>query len=455
MGKIIAQNKTSQTAQNTNLTDLTNGLLGQFVNEPDIQAIVGSGYAGVLNAIGSSAAGFLQSLAAQAVNRIVYRDNPQLNQNLSSVNLQASIEEVLRQMKAQGASVLAMTIGATPATPRQGSSFDATMNGNGVVNASVIRPFDGKVLENAYAENLTFMCLADSYAGSAVAGNEVFQVRGTGATSSVFNYDWPLGSNGNISISVIDGNTDNGAGNLLTNSGFNTWSAGALSKWTVINGGSQLTQESALSYDGASALKITGDGTTNIGLKQQFDSATGTTGTLSQTTQYSVNVFARRDGTAAGSGVLAVDLIDQNSNVVKDEAGNNNSFTIDLTALTVGYQNFVGSFRTPYIMPSTLSLRARISTALTSGRAVYLDKLSMGRMSQVYRHGPFVAAHAGSVPFRVGDWATCAITNSRGAGGTLNTFQCLAFRLFPLFVQNEYLLNSSSSPSLSDGLITA
>ncbi len=447
LGKVISTSRACQLAQYINFVNETVGITGQYNSEPDIQAFTGSSYITTINSIGSNTGGLMQSMAALTLNRMIFRDTPQLNQNLTSSNLDASLRVLIREMEDQVVSVLAMTITTVTAT------FTPNMTGNGVCTVSAKRPFDGKTLENSFTENLTFTCTADSYEDGATAGNESFSVNGVGNTDT-FAFDWPLGSNASIGINMIDGNEDNSSGNLLTNSGFTNWTTGALDNWVVISGGSQFTQEVSLSYDGGSALAITGNGTTAISIKQEFDNSTaGTSGVLSGITQYSVNVFMRRDGTTPGAGVLTIALIDENDNVTVDEASTPNSFTVDLTALTVNYLPYNGFFRTPYIMPETLSIRMSITTALTSGRTVYLDKMSVGLMSQMYVSGPYVAGHSGSVPFRNGDYTTSQVTNSRGAAGTLDTWQTVMALLFPEMINQELLLPSSAFPNISDTLI--
>src|SRR5437867_1559444 len=113
---------------------------------------------------------------------MVFRDNPRLAQNLQSLQLTASIQEVIRQMKVAGASVLAMTVTGTPIVVGSPGPHFAGI-GNGILNVSTKRSFDGLTLENAFAENLTFVCNADSYLSGRQAGNESFRVTGAGNQS--------------------------------------------------------------------------------------------------------------------------------------------------------------------------------------------------------------------------------------------------------------------------------
>src|SRR5207245_535316 len=122
--------------------------------------------------------------AAQAiVNRLVDRDNRQINQNLQNQVILTSLQELIRQMKISGDTVLNMSISATPSFPVNGGwgnpEFPNNLgNGNGILVTSVKRPFDGLVLENSFAENLLFTCTGDTYTGGSSAGNESFVATG-------------------------------------------------------------------------------------------------------------------------------------------------------------------------------------------------------------------------------------------------------------------------------------
>lgn len=449
LGNLLQEMDAYQAAQLFNITDTTFGAVAQYNGESDIQALLGGAYIGQLNGVGMVGT-MSRAVAGATVNRMVFRDNPQIAQNLVSLNVLTSLKEVIRQMGIAGATVLAQTITAT------GSSFTGV--GNGVIRTSVRRPLDGLVLENAFAENLLFTCSSDSYSGGVFQGNERFLVTGTGQQNNPYAFDWPLGSGAQTGVSAIDGLQDNSSGNLLTNSGFDSWQSNVPNNWslTVGTAGVNISQETAIVYDppNGSSLTITGDaGGTLTSLQQQFGESSGTLGTLNPFTQYAVNMFLRRDGIAAAAGVLTVELVDENGVVILDEGANPNSFTIALTGLTTVFTAYGGSFRMPAIVPDEVYLRMRLSTALTNNRNVYLDKISMGQMTQVYVSGPFVSVHAGATPFVVNDYATVAVTNSRGAAGTLSTFQTLFARLFSDMIGSELLLPSSNVPSISDSLI--
>ena len=446
LGKLAALIKNVNSYQATQLASLTNtttGVVAQYNGESDIQALIGAAYIAQLSGP-ESVCSLAQQVAQSTVNRMVFRDLAQYNQNLQQYNIVQSISEVIRQMKLAGATILNMTLGSSV------NPFIGT--GNGVLNVSTKRPLDGLVLENAFAETLTFTCTQDSYTGAATPFNEQFAVTGQGAEPDLFAFDWPLGSNCSIPFSAIDGDTSNGAGNLLTNSGFASWTNGLPNNFAV-SGGSILSQETGQVFGGNSALKLTGDGATTVTLQQQFNASSGTLGRLSPQQQLSFAIWLRTGPSAPGTGSLTVSLVDQNGTVLKDNAAALNTATFGLTGLTQVYTPFTVVFRTPTILPASAFLQAQF-TPVTNTVPIYADKMSVGLMSQCYTSGPFVALHSGSVPFVLADYANASITNSRGAGGTLNTWQTALFRLLaPYIVANEFLFPSSSVPSVPDTLI--
>ncbi len=445
LGLLVKASDAFQDTQVSNMTDVVSGVVAQFNAESDIQAQMGSQYIGLANGPGASFGAAASTIAELTANRVVFRDNPRIAQNLQQLALTTSLQEITRQMVAAGASILAMTIGASP------SGFTGT--GNGTLNASTKRALDGRVQENAFAESVLVTCSQDSYTGGATQGNESFRITGSGSQDSYFAFDWPLGSNAEAAASAIDGDADNASGNILTNSGFASWTGGAPDDFTINTGAGLISQETVLVYSGASAMKITGDGSTLVSFQQEFGADTG--GALAPLTQYSLAIFMRRDGVAPAAGTILAQLIDADTDaVIADAAAVSNSSSVDLTALTTSYLPQKVAFRTPAILPERTALRLVMGVALTTGRAVYLAKMGLGEMTQHYVAGCSYAIHSGSVPFVLGDFATAAVSNSRGAAGVLATWQTLLARLFPTDAyQNGLLFPSSNAPTISDALI--
>lgn len=449
LGRLIAFMDSYQSNQNTTIITANTGVLAQLNSEPDIQAIMGASYIGLLNSAGSIG-GACQATAAATLNRMIYRDHPLPNQTLQNGSNLANLQELIRQMKVAGASVQSQNIVITDAT------FYGI--GKGVVAYTIKRPSDGLELQNAFSEDLTYTCIRDSYSGGAQAGNEGFSVVGKGIESNPFAFDWPEGSNAAASLNAINGAADTSQGNLLTNSGFDSFDGNTPDNWEIEVGaaGTQVFKETGLVLGTGSAVRILGDGSTLTSIKQGFNSSDGTTSILLPQRQYAVNVFIRGDGVSPAAGVLTVELVDENGTVVQDANGVANSFSTVLPGkLTTIYTGYSAAFRTPIIMPTQTYLRIRLSTALTNSRSLYLDRVGFGFMTQTYTSGPYVAVFSSYPPFVLNDYAIQSVTNNRASDASLSTWQTLFTRLFPNdIINNELLLPSSSTPTISDDLIT-
>jgi len=107
-------------------------------------------------------------------------------------------------------------------------------------------------------------------------------------------------------------------------------------------------------------------------------------------------------------------------------------------------------FRTPTVMPDSIYLRIRISTAVSAGTSVFLDDVCMVEMTQLYTGGPSVAMFTGRTLWGVDDTGVLTITNDRA--GILGEW---CNRIFSLR-ESDYLLptNSVGAESLSDSLVS-
>lgn len=201
------------------------------------------------------------------------------------------------------------------------------------------------------------------------------------------------------------------------------------------------TAASANVLRGARSVELDSDGSQLTTLMQPV--------ALDPATQYAVNLFAKVDSVPA-AGVLTVDLVDGvGGTVIADDAGTNNSFTIDATGLTTSWVAQSGFFRTPTAMPATCFLRVRISTAVSTGTSVFLDEAYLGEPDELYTDGLVVAAFTGPTDWVVGDRASVAVTNDR-AGLIHEWFN----RVFSLR-ENRLLLPSDNAgnETIDDALV--
>lgn len=388
---------------------------------------------------------YLQQVGQDTVNDMVFLDNPLL----SASDIGLSLAEVIRQMKASGQTVNRCTTTLT--------SVAASGNvGNGVIVTST-KDFQGLVQEDLFAEKLICKVTADQNDNSANAGHESFTVS-TQVGYDPFDWRWPLGSQTTNSLQAINGMTDNGNGNLLTNSSFLTFTTNVPTNWVLAVGSAGTTiKASSNAYTGASSVQFVGTAASaQTAIQQTFNvSSSGTAGALAALNQYAFSCWLYLDNPTANPGVFSVSVIDGNGAVVNDYQGTANTASKTLSTLSASaWTNFNGVFRTPQVMPSTLKVKAGLSSALASGTNLYLDRMGFGSMTQVYAGGPSLAAFSGSASFYDADYLTVTSTNDRaGASGTLLTFQTLFDRLFDMR-DLGFLLPSAASGTISDSLIS-
>lgn len=370
----------------------------------------------------------LVQAAAETVIAMFEADAP-----LPEQTLDEALAALIRQMKTDGDYVDPNTVAA--------SVTQTSLTGTGVVVVTTKRG-DGSINQNLIAETSRIRVEDNTTAGS-----ESLSIRGQHAADDSLAFDWPIGSGGSRTYTSLDAES---SANLLTNGGFETFTvANTPDDWTISVGsaGSSVFSEASTVYYGAKALKITGDGSELTQLRQAL-----TTAQLSALTNYAVNLFGRVSA-APSTGVLTVDLFDGTS-VINDEAGTANSFTIDLTTIGTSFVAKNGTFRLPDPIPTTVYLRLRLSTALETGKSVFLDQVALQEMFSITADGttPDVAIFSGATGWAIddgGDTATnvftIAVTNDRASQWQtwFERFFAMAARGMQLPYSGSTLINDS------------
>jgi hypothetical protein len=154
---------------------------------------------------------------------------------------------------------------------------------------------------------------------------------------------------------------------------------------------------------------------------------------LKALTQHAVNLWALADVVPA-AGVITVDLVDGiGGSVIADQAGTNNSFTITCSALTTSFVAKNGVFRTPKILPATVYLRIRITTAISAGTSVFLDHCALEEMVELYKGGPFAKVFSGKTAFYKGDAQVLpdyfTLTSTNDYAGEIQTWMDRNFQM--------------------------
>lgn len=387
-----------------------------------------------------SVMGPLVTLARQTLLDAVATDAPSQGRTV-----ELALAELVRQMTADGKSVADCTVSVTPAALTGNT-------GDGALVTSTKRG-DGLIQQNAVAEEARLVCTRDSYASGATAGLETFRFLGADpGRAATWDYDWPGGSGADGSFTAISPGVDaSGSNNRLTNSDFEDWTSSAADNWLLSSGawGTDAVQ-SATAHGGTYSVNVPATKTPTI--YQAFDSSTGTTATLAPLTSYAVNLWLRRVSAALTTGTLVVELTDSGGTVVADEAGTNNTFSIDLTTLTTSWAAFNGVFRVPAVPPATLRLRLRVSVA--GDNDFLIDDVAMGGLFAPYRASPGYAVFAGATPWAIGDGWDATVANNRAGASYGATFQTLFDRLFGTAAAGV-IVPYSGTETQADTLITA
>ena len=140
--------------------------------------------------------------------------------------------------------------------------------------------------------------------------------------------------------------------------------------------------------------------------------------TVAEDTVYFCHLRAIRvdDGTTApAAGEIKVEITDEIGGLaIDDSAGNENSLTIDVTALsTSAHESEWFSFRVPPSIDQPVYLRIRISTLIDAVCSVFIDEVAVIKGSQLYTGGPWVAAVSGKLPALSTDEWTFTVANNR------------------------------------------
>lgn len=371
---------------------------------------------------------------------------------LQSKTLALAMKELIRQMTASSDDVNA----SAPAAGAQTALGSPT--GTPIVVVSV-KNGKGQLLEYSLAETLKFVCSADSQ-GTATAKREPFMVTGTAAVGDSLSQLWPGGSGTAKSITASDGAANNANGNLLQNSDFETMTtANRPDNWDLVVGtaGTTLVDGgSSNAYTGSKSIAFVGTaGAVLVAIKQTFDTtptttldAGGTAAELEPETPYAFNCWVKADALVA-AGVLRVSLVDGSDTIINDSAGTANTISTTIGGVvSTSWVNINGVFRLPAVLPSEVNLKIYLSTALTSGRTLYIDRACLNTMTQLYTGGPFASIFSGATNVILNDSWTIAITNTWGQ------IQQFAERVFGMRAMGLQLpSDTGGTETISDALI--
>lgn len=367
----------------------------------------------------SSSESFLSRLAETVQSAIILEVNK--DTPLASLTIEAALAEIIRQMKAGGDYVSSPTISASVAA--------GTNDGNGTLVVSLASA-DGDDLDNIFAEDIKV-----SVTTTSTSGTPQLSAVGEAAVTNALSYAWPGGSGASKSITAVQSGSSY---DKLTNGGFENFSpTDTPTGWTIDVGtvSTTILEEASTVFRGSKSLKIAGNGSQLTGISQTL---TG----LSSRTPYAFNMWGKMSS-APAAGVLQIDLYD-GASVINDEAGNPNSFTVNLTTLGTTFVPINRTFRLPEPVPPTVKLRIHLTTALSNTKNLYLDNACLAASTELYNHGPWVCAFSGSSEWSLDD--TFTITTATDRAGQ---FQEMFERLYSMR-NKRLLLPTSGSHAIAD-----
>jgi len=346
--------------------------------------------------------------AVKTLTEMVTADNPSIPKNVN-----AAIAELNRQMIVSS------------------SSFPLNSISQGIV--SYLGTGTGKVVLNDFPvqmspnETLRFECVGDITTGTA-AGSEVFKVVGSANVSDITSDLYPGGSGANTTL--VSSNYQDGQ-NVVQNGTFENWTGGVPDGWTINAGAAYVTQLSSGAFLGSSALELDGTAATNI-------SQILPTSICYPNRRVTFGMWVKL---TLGSPTLAlkIELRETADATLLATATLAGSLTSSWQFISASYKFTAGS---PYP-----EIAAYISYPLEAGVKVAVDCAFVTTPAQQGKNGQFITIVSGDVNWRIGDYATVAITNNYAAI-VLNYTE----RFFAPSANGIYL-PGSASPTIANGVI--
>jgi hypothetical protein len=309
---------------------------------------------------------------AKTLIEMIYADNANIYKAVTP-----SMVELNRQMRAASQTIYQNVI-------TQGSVSYAAAN---VGTGKII--LHGTPSQMSPTETIRIQCVSDTTTG-ATLGREVFQITGGTRVTDVTSYDWPGGSGAALTLASSDYNDSQ---NTLTNGGFDSFTGGVPDSWTVVTGAASLSQLSTGTFRNGSALQHSGS----------------VTGTISQTSAQVVlgpgkriiyGFWAKKvSGTQTRD--LAMALTTPNGDLVESDAA----------LLTTSWALNVFSYQMPFDAPATtVTMEFRFDQDVGCVKAI--DCAFVFVPPQAGTNGQFIQIIGGDVDWRIGDYATVAISNN-------------------------------------------
>jgi hypothetical protein len=331
-------------------------------------------------------------------------------------NVQLALQEINRQMIAAGVATASfdgntITIGTLSAdSGNKGNGTLVTHTSPSAIYGPAVTAFPA-----ARTETLSLTCYKDAQDKSVRSGTEMFDVEG-GTPYGNFDYRFPGGGGYYGRMPSICETLDSKMGvcqQHLMNGGFESVVSNVPVNWSIATGtaGSDVESETSSVFRGSKAIKITGDGSVQHKIQQNFASIGGTTSTLKPDTVYVIGAAVKRGGSAPSAGVLRFEIVDSGGTVLAAKSVNCR-LEVTCSGLTASYVRKTATIRTPKDIPSSTTFRIYFSTALSNTHEVYIDSVVLAPLFQLNAGGIYVGVLAGSTDWAVDDMLDQPVTNN-------------------------------------------
>jgi hypothetical protein len=241
------------------------------------------------------------------------------------------------------------------------------------------------------SETITFQCISDTTTG-ATLGQEVFQITGGLRVPDVTSNLWPGGSGANFTLASSDYNDSK---NTLTNGGFDSFTGGVPDGWTINSGAATLSQLSSGTFRNGSAIR-------HSGASEAKFSQTSPSVVLGPGKRIIAGFWAKK---VSGTVTTDIEMEVQNTSTGTVIA------TVTASAVTTSWQLYTASYQSDYNAPVE-AINVEFVCSADVGVVKAIDCAFVFVPPQAGTNGQFIQIIGGDANWRIGDYATVAISNN-------------------------------------------
>jgi len=220
--------------------------------------------------------------------------------------------------------------------------------------------------------------------------------------------------------------------------------SGAIAHATTVAGATQV-------FRGARSLEFVGDGAQLTDIYVPVNVAANTAYML---------FYIKQHETSTAAGEFEISLVDGIGGTVitDDEAVACETGDSSIIAGGGTWDEAGAVFRTPAVLPETVYLRIKVTTAITAAKKLWFHEIGLVEMTELYRGGPNVAVFTGETHWlQTGQTNESEITLTVATNVTTTAEGAIhrwLDRIFALRESRLYFPSTTGAPDYADSLIT-